>query len=269
MKNKGIISGAVRSLGLLQAADYLRFQFQRVSNQSANRRFLAQNPAVLLPPDYLMYESFQLNYEKYFHEGRETAKWLIQQFSPFMDLQGKKVLDWGCGPARLLRHLPELLGPESEIHGTDYNPKSIRWNTENLPGIRFNLNKLEARLPYDSNSFDAIYGISIFTHLSESMHSEWYNELHRILKPGGLLLLTTQGDVFMEKLTPAEQTRYLQGQLVVRGKVKEGHRTYSAFHPAAYMQLLFSNADVLAHTSPMPERGKWLPQDIWIVRKNG
>ena len=161
----------------------------------------------------------------------------------------------------------DLLGPETEVYGTDYNPRSIRWNTANLPAIRFNLNKLEADLPYASDFFDAIYGISILTHLSENMHTDWYYELYRVLKPGGLLLLTTQGDVFMEKLTPAERDRYLQGQLVVRGKVKEGHRTYSAFHPTAYMQQLFANAEILAHIGPKPEKGKWLPQDIWIIRK--
>ena len=265
--NKGSISGVVRNIGLLQLADYLRFYSQKIRNLSANRRFKKAYPEVQLPPDYLMYESFRLNYEKYYTEGRETAQWLIGQFSPFMELKAKKILDWGCGPGRLVRHLPDLLGPDAEVYGTDYNPRSIRWNTAHLPSIHFNLNKLEARLPYVSDFFDAIYGISIFTHLSENMHAEWYNELLRILKPGGLLLLTTQGDVFMEKLTPAEKAHYLQGQLIVRGKVKEGHRTYSAFHPTAYMLQLFSNAEIVKHFSPKPEKGKWLPQDIWIIRK--
>ena len=45
------------------------------------------------------------------------------------------------------------------------------------------------------------------------------------------MFLTTQGDNFRVKLTDLELNKYNNDELVVRGKVKEGHRTYSAFHP--------------------------------------
>ena len=45
------------------------------------------------------------------------------------------------------------------------------------------------------------------------------------------MFLITQGDNFKVKLTDLELTKYKKNELVVRGKVKEGHRTYSAFHP--------------------------------------
>jgi len=122
-------------------------------------------------------------------------------------------------------------------------------------------------LPYNDNYIDVIFGISIFTHLSEQLHYDWYNELYRILKPNGIILLTTQGDNFKVKLTDAELKQYNNNQLVVRGKVKEGHRTYSAFHPQVFMRKLFQNIEILEHIETKPEGGKGLPQDIWIVKK--
>ena len=115
--------------------------------------------------------------------------------------------------------------------------------------------------------FDVIYGISIFTHLSEQLHYDWTAELLRILKPGGILFLTTQGNAFKPKLSEEEIGHFNKNRLVIRGKVKEGHRTYSAFQPPAFMTKLFANATVLEHIERPIESGRSLPQDIWIVTK--
>ncbi len=114
---------------------------------------------------------------------------------------------------------------------------------------------------------DVIYGISIFTHLSEQMHYKWLDELYRILKPGGILFLTTHGDNFKVKLTPKELQHYNHGSLVVRGGTFEGHRTFSAYQPNAFMHALFQKMQILEHQCPPPIQGKWLPQDVWVVRK--
>jgi hypothetical protein len=42
----------------------------------------------------------------------------------------------------------------------------------------------------DSNTFDMVYAISVFTHLPEDMQFAWLDELERVAKPGGLLLLS-------------------------------------------------------------------------------
>jgi SAM-dependent methyltransferase len=120
---------------------------------------------------------------------------------------------------------------------------------------------------FDDNFFDVVYGISIFTHLSESNHDAWYNELIRILAPGGILYLTTHGDVFCDKLTTKEKATYNEGKLVVRGKAIEGHRVYAAFHPPSYIRTLFGQqATILKHIEG--KRTDWgMEQDVWVVRK--
>ena len=116
--------------------------------------------------------------------------------------------------------------------------------------------------------FDFIYGISIFTHLSEVKHREGFNALRRVLKPDGIILLTTQGDNFRAKLTAYELRQYEAGSLVVRGNMKEGHRTYSAFHAKKYMPALFADVTILGHIECKPEAGRALPQDVWLIEKN-
>ncbi|MDX9914076.1 MAG: class I SAM-dependent methyltransferase [Candidatus Moranbacteria bacterium] len=261
------ISNLLRKLRLLYFMDWIRFNIQKFKNRKINKDFKIKNPDAILPPDYLIYESFQMNYFKYYTESIETAKLLKSYFSKYIELKGKRILDWGCGPGRVIRHLPNVIGLECEYFGTDYNKKSIDWCTKHLTGIQFNNNSLNAKLPYDDNSIDIIYGISIFTHLSEQLHYEWYNELYRILKPKGIMYLTTQGDNFKVKLTDLELIKYHNNQLIVRGNVKEGHRTYSTFHPQGFMKKLFSNIEILEHIETKPEIGKWLPQDIWILKK--
>jgi ubiquinone/menaquinone biosynthesis C-methylase UbiE len=265
---RGQISNLVRQAGLIYLTDWIRYYNERFKNRKINQAFKKNNPDIQLPPDYLIYESFQLNYKKYYTESIDTAKWVVSYLNKHIELKNKKILDWGCGPGRIIRHLPNVIGNGCEYYGTDYNKNSIDWCSSNIPDIHFNTNSLEAKLPYPDNFFDVIYGISIFTHLSEQLHYSWYNELIRILKPGGIVFLTTQGDNFVIKLTDNELEKYNMDQLIVRGKVKEGHRTFSAFHPVGFMKHLFNNIEILEHFRPTPEKNKGLPQDIWMIRKH-
>lgn len=265
--NKGQISNLLRKFGLIYFSDWLRFYMEKYKNRRINKEFKSKHADVKLPPDYLMYESFQLNYQKYYTESIETAQWLTNHLKKHTELKNKRILDWGCGPGRIIRHLPEIIGNGCEFLGTDYNKQSIDWCSKNLTDIKFNNNTLNAQLPYNDNSIDIIYGISIFTHLSEQLHKDWYDELYRVLKPEGIMFLTTQGDNFKVKLTEVELKLYNENRLVVRGNVKEGHRTYSAFHPHGFMRKLFNNVEILEHIERQPGKGKWLPQDIWIIKK--
>ncbi|WP_298155447.1 class I SAM-dependent methyltransferase [Flavobacterium sp.] len=263
---KAQFSKLLRQLGLLMIVDRLRFSAMQLKNRSRNAAFKRNHPEVPLPPDYLIYESFQIDYEQYYTGSIQSAKNIVDRIGNHIELKGVNILDWGCGPGRIIRQLPGLVGEGCQFYGTDYNKESIDWCTENLPGIHFNNNSLEAKLPYPDGFFDVIYGISIFTHLSEKMHHDWYAELSRVLKPNGVMYLTTQGDNFKSKLTHEELGLFNQGKLVVRGNVKEGHRVFSAFQPKTFMHQFFSNARVLEHIET-PVSGSWIPQDAWIIQK--
>jgi len=266
--NKNTISKALRDGKLLYTLDYLRFHFQKWKNRKPNKAFIRENPDIILPPDYLMYESFQLDYQKYYLDSRETAAWIYGLLSKHGLKSPANILDWGCGPGRIIRHMPDLVPKGIKCYGTDYNSNSIAWCTQNLPGIHFHRNQLEPPLGSSLPGMDSIWGISIFTHLSEEMHLAWARELQRALNPGGILLLTTQGNAFRVKLLDKERSKYDRDELVVRGDVKEGHRTYSSFQPPNYFLKLFGDLKVLEHI----ERGNdpaRPQQDVWVFEKRG
>jgi ubiquinone/menaquinone biosynthesis C-methylase UbiE len=261
MSSKQSASSILRRFGLLQMSDYLRFIWLRVKNHDQNKRFRNQYPDVALPPDYLMYESFQLDYERYYINGQKTAEWLAGLVEKHKSLKGANVLDWGCGPARIIRHLPGLI-EEGTFYGTDYNRQSIVWCSANFPDIYFHSNDLMPGLVYEKDMFDLVYGISIFTHLSKDAHEAWLNELIRVLKPGGMLLITLHGQSFREKLTTAEKLLFDEDELVIRGRVTEGHRTFTSFHPEKWVRVWTLSLSVLEHIP-----GANGAQDVWMFKK--
>lgn len=233
---------------------------------SENNAFRREHPEVAIPPDYILYESHQLRYKPYFENGLENATRLKDIFQRYTDLNGKKVLDWGCGPARIVRHFPKLL-PNTEFYGTDYNSRTIAWNQDHIREVSFYTNGIKPPTQFPEDMFDGIYGLSIFTHLSEQNHVNWISELHRISKIKAIIIVTSHGAVFKSKLTKEEQQLFDANVLVIQGNTLEGHRTYTAFHPPERMrQLVEPKFEVLEHQPGINKNGK-LSQDIWVLKK--
>jgi ubiquinone/menaquinone biosynthesis C-methylase UbiE len=263
---KSRITSLLRKLRLMHLADWMNFYVQKIRNRKSNKAFKKNNPDVILPPDYMIYESFQMNYENYYNDSLDTAKWLIGYFKKYIVLENINILEWGCGPARIIRHLPKLLDKSCKIYGSDYNQQTIDWCKKNISEVHFSKNNLQPPLEFEENFFDIIYATSVLTHLSGEMHFAWFRELKRICKKNGIIFLTTHGDNCKTKLTDEELKLFESGELVVRGNVKEGHRTFAAYQPPEFMRKLFSDTEILEHVTREPE-GNYIPQDVWIVRK--
>ncbi|NLK15041.1 MAG: class I SAM-dependent methyltransferase [Bacteroidales bacterium] len=261
-----IFSSIIRKAGLIRLADKIRYYILLIRTSKQRRDFKRINPDVILPPPYFLYETFNLNYFSFYDKSIETAKWLISFFEKYKKLENVNILDWGCGPGRVIRHLPSFIDSSCKCYGTDYNKKYIKWCKDHIHNVTFTTNQLQPPLEYLSNFFDIAYGISIFTHLSEEMHHAWFNELMRVLKPGGMLFLTLHGSAFSEKLTDEEKKQFDNGGLVVRGTTKEGHRTFAAFQSEAFVKRLIGENTVLEHVAGKVVDGK-PQQDVWIIQK--
>ena len=155
-----------------------------------------------------------------------------------------KVLDFGCGVGRVVRHWADLIGPE--FHGTDYNPALIAWCRENLPFARFAVNTLDGPLDYPDATFDLAYAFSVFTHLDERSQAFWMGEMRRVLKPGGYLVVTTHGRYYLDQLDESERAEFEAGRSVVRVPRREGSNDCASFHPeAAVRSVLAEGFDVV------------------------
>ena len=102
---------------------------------------------------------------------------------------GRRVLDFGCGTGRVLRHFLE----EAEMWGCDINEDAIRWVERELsPPLRVFANRESPPLPLGSGEFDLIWAFSVFTHITEEWNA-WLLELRRLLADGGLLIASFCG----------------------------------------------------------------------------
>lgn len=113
------------------------------------------------------------------------------------DLENKKILDFGCGVGRVALHLHHRCGAPS--HGCDVNAEAVEYLDATLKDVECKVNGFEPPLPYEDNFFDALYGISIFTHLSPRSEAKWLTELKRVLRPGGVALLSVSGPVVLAR----------------------------------------------------------------------
>ena len=80
-----------------------------------------------------------------------------------------------------------------EFYGCDIDAESIEWIVEHLspPFMAFQSDEMPP-LALGDESLDLVYACSVFTHIAD-LWSAWLLELHRVLKPGGLLIATFLG----------------------------------------------------------------------------
>lgn len=264
---KIVLKKIASNFNLLPVLEQVNFYRQKWIHKKSNHLFKKNNPEVKLPPDFYLYETFNLNYDKFYTNGIPTAKWLVDHLREFKKLENISILDWGCGTGRVLRHLPLFLDKTNSFYGTDYNKKYIKWCSKNLDGIHFKNNDLNPPLDFKDNSLDIIYGISIFTHLSEKLHYSWIEELTRVLKNNGILFLTTHGDAHRFKLLPKEQRFYDAGNLIIHAYKKVGNRLYASYQSPKFFRKLCANnnLEILKHI-PGEVKNNKPQQDVWILK---
>lgn len=156
------------------------------------------SPAPLpTPPLYLLQRTGFLGEEAAaaaYHEIGASGRALIETMLPDdWSWDGKRVLDFGCGVGKVLRHF----APETEVAeftGCDIHAPSVEWLQRNLsPPFHFFRCAEEPPLPQPDGHFDLIYAISVYTHLTDHW-AEWLLEHHRVLAPDGLLIASFLGE---------------------------------------------------------------------------
>lgn len=263
---KQLLQWVLRRTQLLSLADTLRFEAQRARLAGRNARFRRLHPGVATPPLALLYEiGGRIDLGNYWQDGQVSSGFLAAEAAGWLEQGPWRVLDWGCGVACVVRHLPAACAEGSEIHGTDYNAKMIEWARAAVEGVRFGRNELMPPTEYGDGFFDWVYGLSVVTHLGEEALGAWLAEFRRVLRPEGLLTLTTMGTASEGVLLPAERVVYAERGIVVRGQLDEGRKMYLAYHnPEYFRRVVEQDWEVLKFVpGGMPITG----QDLWWLRK--
>lgn len=261
------ISNLLVDLGARRAFDFIdRIAYWRrlALTARANRAFRAAYPGFAAPPLAILWDAqATTDLAEYKRSGQEAAVGFWELIRPQLDpARPARVYEWGCGPARIVRHLPPLAtGYRVGFHASDYNASSIAWCRAHLPGITFFENGLAPPLAVSDGAFDVAFCRSVFTHLSADMHAQWIAELRRVVRPGGILILTTHGLAYRPRLTAQERVRYDAGELVVRTLGAEGRKLFAAFQPPEFVRRELLRGLTIVEHIPGDRT-----QDIWVTR---
>ena len=100
---------------------------------------------------------------------------------------GDKVLDLGCGNGRFF----EILKDKGvDYIGVDFSERLIEIAKKRYPQVKFQVADA-LNLPFPNNFFDKVYAIAVLHHIpSKEFRQRFLEEAKRVLKPGGLLILT-------------------------------------------------------------------------------
>ena len=151
------------------------------------------------------------------------------------------------------------------MEGTDSDARAVAWCADNLTFAGFRPNALEPPLDFEGATFDLVYCLSVFTHIPARSQGPWRDELKRLLRPGGRLLLTTQGEAFRDRLAPDELERFDAGELVVRDATGAGSNLCSVYHPPEVVPRELAEGFELERFEPAGAKGS-PGQDLVLLR---
>jgi len=132
----------------------------------------------------------ELELQARYHEVGNSYWWLVGKYEIIMDCiaqlvpadQSVTVLDAGCGPGNLLDRLREC----GNVTGSDLSLDALRFCQSR--GYRWLLRSHLDRLALRSETFDLVTAIDVLEHMPDDLAG--LREIHRVLRPGGLVILT-------------------------------------------------------------------------------
>lgn len=265
MAAKNALLGVLGRLRLLEPS-YRTYERVRAARAPHGPEISAEDGLPVPPPHLIVRVAGTPDASWFLESGRLAAQSITEVLeradTPIESFDS--MLDFGCGCGRVVRHWADL---DVKVSGSDLSGAAIDWCRENLPFARFETNGLSPPLAFADGSFDFAYALSVLTHLPEAIQRDWMDELRRVLRPDGFVLVTTHGERYLERLDESEQRRFRAGELVVRWGEVPGSNLCTTFHPPSWVreQLLPHGFEEVAF---VPEGAAGNPyQDVFLLRR--
>ena len=122
---------------------------------------------------------------------------------------------------------------------------------------------------FDDDFFDFIYSISVFTHLPEDMEFAWLNELRRVTKRGGYVLVTTHGEELFR--SAPEQPRKQLHEAGFYCSVGDGTEGLPSFYQDSFhtIDYIYNNWRNVFNINKILKKGVANLQDLVLCQKTG
>jgi SAM-dependent methyltransferase len=148
-------------------------------------------------PDFLrttraFYDAVATDYAERFRDGLATKpldRAVLAGFAELVQASGAgPVADLGCGPGRVTAHLDALGLP---AFGVDLSPEMVALARREHPGLRFDEGSMMA-LDLPDGALGGIVAWYSIIHMPQDRLPDVFAEFHRVLAPGGHVLLAFQ-----------------------------------------------------------------------------
>lgn len=124
-------------------------------------------------------------------EGPEFfSEYKICDLASLVQLHGlpsDSILDFGCGIGNSVPYFRKYF-PNSVLNCSDVSARSIEIAKTRFPGNE-QYALINEIIPLESESQDIVFTACVFHHIPHEDHQHWLQELRRVTRPGGLLVI--------------------------------------------------------------------------------
>ena len=179
--------------------------------------------------------------------GRPSYSWRfgqdrrLEMVRRFVDLEGARVLDVGCGIGTYVRRFRQF---SDDVHGVEVEPERVAEASAELPNI------VEGRgesLPYPDGHFDLVFSNEVIEHVDDDRRTA--AEMVRVTRPGGSIVIFAPNRLYPFETHGAYlRGRYVFGNIPLINWLPDPLRDRFAPHVRAYtgrgLRALFSGHPV-------------------------
>lgn len=176
------------------------------------------------------------------------------------DVDGLTVLDAGCGGGK---HSADLLAKGAKMHGFDLSEKMLGFAKEMLADqMDFKVASLAEKLPYEDAQFDRVLCALALHYVKD--WSTPLSEFHRVLKPGGKVVISTHHPFMDHELAGGED--YFAHTLIEDSWKKPDGTLYVRYWRRPLTQMIDEikaaglEIDLIKEPQPVPETAEKFPE---------
>ena len=155
------------------------------------------------PPDLMMETSGLQRAQDFAVHGLLIGRPFVEA-CPVPLNECESILDFGIGVGRLARMFKGFAGT---YVGVDIDHQNIEWITDNLDYVAAVRTIPRRALPFGNAFFAAAVSVSVFTHMNSADCMFYLSELKRVVKPGGYILVSLQGERALQRAWDELQIR--------------------------------------------------------------
>ena len=162
--------------------------------------------------------------------GRKVGPRFVKALSLAGELRGKRVLDVGCGRGELVIQ-SAMRG--ADAWGIDYADAAVRIAEQALDRAEHALDGADAALRarthvaqmdvkalrFEDGYFDAVFMMDVVEHLYPHELSQAFDELRRVIRPGGRIVLHTSPNTLFERTVYPNYSRRINQIALAAGKL--------------------------------------------------